>query len=161
MTRVGFYHLQKSPLEKALPKLLEKSLQAGHRVVILAGSKARVEALDASLWTADPDSWLPHGAARDGNPEEQPIWLTDSDENPNGADLVVLTDGMESARLAEYVRCLDLFDGRDEEAVAAARKRWKACLAAGHEIAYYQQTEAGGWQEKHKAGGEKNEPTQG
>lgn len=145
MTRVGFYHLTRSSLEQALPKLLERGLSAGHRCLVLCASPERVAALDAMLWTHDPDSWLPHGQAKEGQAERQPIWLTDSDENPNNADLLVLVDGASSDRLNTYARCLDLFDGLDEEAVAKARLRYKAALDGGHELEYWQQDEKSGW----------------
>ncbi|MGE0714457.1 MAG: DNA polymerase III subunit chi [Alphaproteobacteria bacterium] len=148
MTDVGFYHLTRTPLERALPKLLEKAAASGRRAVVLAASPERVEALNALLWTYDPGSFLPHGSARDGRPADQPIWLTTADERPNGATLLVLVDGTSSARLSDYERCLDLFDGGDPEAVAAARDRWKAAKAVGHALTYWQQTDQGGWQKK-------------
>ena len=78
----------------------------------------------------------------------QPIWLTAEDAPaPNGARFLVLVDGVESARLGEYDRVLDLFDGADEEAVAAARRRWSAAKAAGHALSYWQQG-ARGWEKK-------------
>jgi DNA polymerase-3 subunit chi len=147
MTEVGFYHLLTMPLERALPRLLELGLKAGFRIVVLAGSPERVEHLDAALWNYDDASFLPHGSRRDGRPERQPIWLTESDENPNQADMLVLTDGAGSARLAEYRRCLDLFDGNDEAALAAARERWRGAKEAGHVLTYWQQT-ATGWAKK-------------
>jgi DNA polymerase III subunit chi len=113
---------------------------------VVAGSPERVEALDAALWTYDEASFLPHGTARLGHAGRQPIWLTTEDENPNGARLLVLVDGVASARLEEYERVLDMFDGSDE-AVAAARARWTAAKAAGHLLTYWQQTEAG-WAQK-------------
>lgn len=146
MTQVGFYHLTRMPLERALPKLLEKTLAAGKRAVVMAGSTERVAVLDVALWTYDPNSWLPHGTARDGQAERQPVWLTTLDENPNGSAYLFLADGATSGRLADYERCFDLFDGRDEAAVAAARGRWTACKAAGHEVAYWKQTAEGGWE---------------
>ena len=146
--RVDFYHLQSSPLERALPQLLERALAAGHRAVVMAASEDRVEALATVLWTHNPNGWLPHGTAKDGFAADQPIWLTDSPENPNGARLLVLTDGMQSERMGEFDRCLDIFDGAVEEALAAARQRWATAKAAGHELHYWQQTAAAGWQEK-------------
>ncbi len=146
MTEVGFYHLTRTPLERALPRLLEKVAGSARRAVVLTGSRERAEALNALLWTYDPGSFLPHGTARDGNPGEQPIWLTPQDENPNGATVLVLVDGMVSEQLATYERCLDLFDGNDPEAVAAARDRWRTAKQAGHTLTYWQQTDQGGWQ---------------
>src|SRR5690606_35835188 len=85
MTEISFYHLTRQPLNKALPRLLEKVLAAGHRAVVLAGSDERVEDLDAALWTYDPDSFLPHGTRILGHAERQPIYLTTEEENPNDA----------------------------------------------------------------------------
>jgi DNA polymerase-3 subunit chi len=148
MTDVAFYHLQKSPLEDVLPKLLEKTLAAGKRALVRASSPERVEALAAHLWIYDPDSWLPHGTAQDGAAEDQPVWLTPHDENPNGAAFLFLTDGADSPAVASFERCFDLFDGNDAAAVAAARGRWQARKAEGHAVTYWQQTERGGWERK-------------
>ena len=148
MTDVSFYHLTRSSLEQTLPRLLEKALQGGARCVVLAGSSERVEALNAQLWTYDPGSFLPHGAARDGNAARQPVWLTDQDENPNEASMLFLTDGATSDRIAEYARCFELFDGRDDTAVEAARARWKAYRESGHAVSYWQQGDKGGWEKK-------------
>jgi len=153
VTRVGFYHLQRSPLEQALPRILEKALAAGHRVVVMAGSAERVAALDDLLWTYDSASWLPHGTARGGDAAAQPVWITELDENPNGADVLVLTDGVVCGHVGSFTRCLDLFDGNDPAAVEAARRRWVELRDAGLELTYFQQGERGGWVEKAKAGG--------
>jgi DNA polymerase III subunit chi len=147
VAEIGFYHLLATPLERALPRLLELGLKAGFRIVVLAGSPERVEHLDAVLWSYDDASFVPHGSRRDGRPERQPVWLSDSDENPNRADMLVLTDGAVSGRLAEYRRCLDLFDGNDEAALASARARWRSAKEAGHALTYWQQT-ASGWAKK-------------
>jgi DNA polymerase III subunit chi len=146
--RVDFYHLQTSNLERALPALLERVIAAGKRAVVMAASDERVEALANHLWTYNPNSWLPHGSSKDGFDAEQPVWLTDTEENPNGASVLVLTDGMAAQFMGAFERCLDMFDGNVEEAVAQARQRWSVAKAAGHELHYWQQNEAGGWTEK-------------
>ena len=64
--------------------------------MVRAASPERVEHLNAALWTYGEASFLPHGSARDGNPAMQPIWLTHLDENPNGASMIVLLDGLEA-----------------------------------------------------------------
>jgi DNA polymerase-3 subunit chi len=148
MTDVGFYHLTATTLEAALPRLLEKVLAAGQRAVVLAGSPERVEALNGQLWSYNPGSFLPHGSKADGNAADQPIWLTDQDENPNGAGVLVLTEGVRSERVGEFARCLDLFDGADAQAVADARTRWTDYKAKGFAVTYWQQTSSGGWEKK-------------
>ena len=148
MTEVWFYHLQRQTLEQALPALLEKVLAAGKRAVVILGSEERVEAINLYLWTYDDRGFLPHGSARDGLAAEQPIGLTTHDENPNGAEILVLGDGARSGKIGDYARCLELLDGNDATAVAAARLRWKGYEEAGHEVAYWQQDARGKWERK-------------
>jgi DNA polymerase III subunit chi len=147
VAEIGFYHLLTTPLERALPRLLDRALSQGHRIVVQAGSPERVEHLNALLWTYDEASFLPHGSARDGNAAAQPIWLTHQSENPNGASILFLVDGVEADDLGEYARCIDMFDGNNQDAVVAARNRWRAGSAAGHTLTYWQQTEKG-WEKK-------------
>jgi DNA polymerase-3 subunit chi len=141
---IGFYHLTRSGPDNALPQLLIRTLAAGQRAVVLCGSPERVTELDAALWQA---GWLPHGTAADGDADLQPIWLTTEDESPNGARFLFLIDGAHSARLGEFDRVFDLFDGTDETAVVAARERWTAAKAAGHALTYWQQATRG-WEKK-------------
>jgi len=148
MTQIGFYHLLNTPLEAALPRLLSKAVDRGMRVLVMAGSAERVKALDGALWVFDQGSFLAHGTAREGRAEAQPIYLTSEAENPNGASLLVLTDGVAPAFIDAFERCLDLFDGNDGQAVEAARGRWTRLKEAGHDLTYWQQTENGGWEKK-------------
>lgn len=143
MTEVNFYHLTRKSLEQALPELLEKTLAKGWKAVVMAGSPERVEALTQHLWTYNPNSFLPHGNAKDGNAGLQPIWLTPLDERPNDAEVLFLTDGADSGHAGDYQRVCEVFDGNDEGAVAAARKRWAAYKSAGHTLSYWQQSERG------------------
>ncbi len=148
MTEIAFYHLQKSGLDQALPKLLSKTLESGERAVVLAGSQERVDALNNMLWSVDPSGWLPHGSAKEGDADRQPIWLTTEEENPNDASFLFLTDGVSAGDYSDYERCFDLFDGNDYGSVKAARDRWKALKEAGHALTYWQQNEQGRWEEK-------------
>jgi DNA polymerase-3 subunit chi len=149
VAEIGFYHLTATPLERALPRLLERAVGGGLRIVVRAASAERVEHLNALLWTYDEASFLPHGSARDGNAAAQPIYLTEGADNPNGAAMLVLVDAGDglAADLGAFARVADLFDGGDPEAVAAARERWRQARAAGHTLTYWQQTPSG-WERK-------------
>ena len=147
MTEIRFYHLTRQRLDEALPALLEKARERGHRIVVQAGSAERVRALDALLWTYRPESFLPHGSASSGMAEDQPIWLTANEERPNGADVLILVDGAE-AEVSGYTLCCEMFDGHDEAAVAAARQRWTRYKAAEHALTYWQQGDRGGWEKR-------------
>ena len=149
MTEVLFYHLQRQPLERVLPSLLEKSLERGWRVVVQATSDERVEALDAHLWTYRDDAFLPHGTAGEAEVAAQPVLLTTGDHNPNGAVVRFLIDGAPvPADAGGYERIVLLFDGEDEEAVAAARARWGEAKAQGFAVTYWQPDENGRWVKK-------------
>jgi DNA polymerase-3 subunit chi len=126
-----------------LPRLLERALKDGYRILVVAGSTERVEHLNQLLWTYDDASFLPHGSARDGNAERQPVFLTTGDSNPNGATMLMLVDGAQATGLEHYKRVCDMFDGNDEAAVADARQRWREGKAAGHALTYWEQTQAG------------------
>jgi DNA polymerase-3 subunit chi len=149
MTEILFYHLQRQPLEKVLPSLLEKSVERGWRVVIQAASEERVEAIDALLWTYRDDGFLPHGTHRQPDAAEQPVLITVDDGNPNEASVRFLIDGAEvPGDAASYQRIVLLFDGEDEEAVSGARLRWSEAKSKGFDVAYWQTDENGRWIKK-------------
>jgi DNA polymerase-3 subunit chi len=149
MTEILFYHLQRQPLERVLPTLIEKSLERGWRVVVQAAAEERIEALDSHLWTFRDDSFLPHGTWREATASEQPVVLTIHDDNPNGAAVRFLIDGAPVPTDAmAYQRIVLIFDGDDPEAVAAARERWSEGRAQGFEVTYWQTDEAGRWQRR-------------
>ena len=145
MTEVLFYHLERQPLEAVLPGLLQRSLERGWRAVVTVGSPERLAALNTHLWTYDDASFLPHGAAGEGSPEAQPVWLTNGDDNPAGANVRFLVDGADTADFTGYDRIVFLFDADDAEAVQRARTAWKAAQAGGHDATYWRQDDSGRW----------------
>lgn len=147
-TEVLFYHLERQPLERVLPSLLEKTLERGWRAVVQSGNDENLEALDLALWTYSEESFLPHGTVRDGSPEAQPIFLTRTDENPNNAGVRFLVDGAEPARFNGIARLVFLFDGNNPDATAQARRQWQAAKAAGCAVAYWRQAPTGRWEKQ-------------
>lgn len=135
-----------------LPGLLERALQRGWRAVVQGASEERIAALDEHLWTYSDESFLPHGSAREGDPETQPVFLTTGFENPNGARVRFLIEGAEIAPVLErnesYDRLMLLFDGNDAEALAAARAQWADLKARGHALSYWQQSTDGRWEKR-------------
>lgn len=147
-TEVLFYHLERQPLERVLPSLLQRTLERGWRAVVQVGSTERLEALDAHLWTYAEDSFLPHGTAKEGAPDRQPILLTVGEENDNGAGVRFLLDGADMEAYAGYTRIVVIFDGRDGDALAAARAQWQRIRAQGCKATYWRQSDAGRWEQK-------------
>ena len=142
---VWFYHLERSGLDQVLPELLERTLTRGWKALVRAREADRVEHLDGWLWAYREESFLPHGTREDGFAEEQPVFLTHEADYPNGATVLVLVDGAEVEPPPQFTRCLYLFDGNDESAVAQARDFWRRLRERGETLTYWQQTDRG-WQ---------------
>jgi DNA polymerase-3 subunit chi len=139
VAEIGFYHLTRTGLPDALARLLDRTLKSGQRALVLCPDHERLQALDAALWACAEPAWLPHGTRADGDPDLQPVWLSNEPEPANGARYLFLVDGAHTDRSAEFDRVFDLFDGNDAAKVAAARDRWRAAKQAGHALTYWKQ----------------------
>ncbi len=149
MTEILFYHMQRQPLERVLPNLVERSLERGWQAAIQAVSEERLSALDDGLWTYTDESFLPHGTDREPDAATQPVVLTLRDLNPNGASIRFLVEGADlPPDAADYARICILFDGTDQDALLRAREQWRQAKAAGHDVAYWQQDDSGRWNKK-------------
>ena len=147
MSEIRFYHLEQRRVDEALPSLLEAALEDGRRVLVRASSDEMVAALNELLWTYDDASFLPHGAAGDGDPMTQPIFLTSVLGNPNGATMLVKLSGAESAGSDDAFDLVAiLFEGRDETALAHARSEWRQLKDEGRAISYWRESDEGAWE---------------
>ncbi len=140
---VWFYHLERTGLDQALPELLNKTLQRGWRALVRTPSSQRIEHLDGWLWSYRDESFLPHGLVSEPMAEHQPVLLAEGHDNLNGAKALFLLDDAEPGALDDFERCLIVFDGADEAAVSAARKRWSALKAQGLPVSYWRQSDKG------------------
>jgi DNA polymerase-3 subunit chi len=139
---IHFYHLTSSPLEKALPKVLERCYAGGFRTVVLVKSTEQAERLNDLLWTYDAASFLPH--SMDAS-DASAILLATQAPAPGEKEILFITSGTLADDPAAYERVIDMFDGTDPESLSAARNRWKHYKDAGHEMVYNRQAETGGW----------------
>jgi DNA polymerase-3 subunit chi len=154
MTEILFYHLERARLEDVLPQLLLKSLDRGWRAVVQTVSEERIDEISGQLWSWRDDEFLAHGSHADGDAELQPIWLTAGGDNPNGAKVRFLVHGADAEAQNDLERVIIMFDGNNEDALKAARQKWKSVTADGFTATYWQQNERGGWEMKATAGGE-------
>ena len=147
MTEVRFHHLERRRVDQALPRLLERALEEGRRVLVRASSDEMVAALNERLWTYDDASFLPHGAAGDGDPMTQPIFLTANWRTPTPRPC---WSGFPAWKPATADEAFDLvvlmFDGRDEAALAQARGEWRRLKDEGRAISYWRESDEGGWE---------------
>jgi DNA polymerase-3 subunit chi len=144
---VSFYQLMHSPLEKVLPKLLEKVYDAGKRAVVVARSEESLKQLNTVLWTYSTLSFIPHGCIHDceDTKADQPIWLSTEIENPNSATLCVATheQAIQDPKAFGFDRILDIYD----HTIDSGQKRFNDRLAfyknKGATLSLWQQTKEG------------------
>ena len=149
MSEVLFYHLTETPLEAALPPLLERSIARGWSVRVRGTDRDRMNFLDRHLWTYRDHGFLPHGQAGGDHDALQPVLLTDAVANSNGAQVLMLIDGAmeDHGGFDAYERVCVFFDGHDPAATDDARGHWKAISGSGLACKYWAQ-DAGRWVQK-------------
>jgi DNA polymerase-3 subunit chi len=149
MTPARFYHLTGEGPEAVLRLLVGKSLEAGLRVALRGRDRARMEALDAALWSP-PESFVPHALAGEAQDAQQPCLLLDDarplGEIANRPDCLITLDGAEvrADEAAAVARLCIVFDGTDPDRLEAARAQWRALTGAGVAAEYWRR-DGGGW----------------
>ena len=149
MAEVYFYHLTSSPLEQALPDLLEKVRANTWRALIRSTDQNRLNKLDTHLWQYRDDNFLAHGLAGGDHDADQPILLTTEAANANNAEILLLTHQAktEATEVANFTRVCLMFDGNNPDELTAARSDWKTLTDAGIPAQYWAQ-ENGRWTKK-------------
>lgn len=142
--QVDFYHLT-SPLDRVLPRIAERVVATGGRLLIIAEPEAQRTALDRLLWSYAPDSFLPHAQAGAGDDAAQPVLIAGDVSAANAARNVAIVDGQWRDAALDYDRVFHIFD---EDAIRAARLAWKALGDRdGVERRYWKQNDAGRWEQ--------------
>lgn len=148
MREISFYQLGRQSIERALLKLLQKTLDGGAKAVIRVAGEEDAGVFDLALWTHDPDGFLPHGTGKSKFPEHQPIYLTAGEDNPAGAEFLFILHGAPVGGLKEYQRVFFVFNGAVEAEVKRAREHWKSFKDGGVKLTYWSQAEGGAWEKK-------------
>lgn len=145
-----FYHLTRSPLEAALPGLIDKALGQGWRVAVRGRTDAVLNHLDRALWLGD--GFLPHGRVGGQHDARQPVLLTSALDLPNGAACLMSVEGADvgAGEVETLARACILFDGGDAGSVESARAQWRTLTAAGLHAEYWSQAE-GRWKRQAEA----------
>lgn len=149
MARVDFYHLTRDPTPLVLARLAERVLSGGDALCIIAGDPAERAAIDAGLWSAIPESFLPHPPADEAlaSSSDEPIILAEKLDGtaPNGATMLALTGGQWDDAALDFARTFFLFDAQQ---IDDARSAWRTLSKReGIECHYWKQDDAGRWRE--------------
>lgn len=143
--KVNFYHLTVQPLDRVLPRVAERVLADGGRLLIVEPREERRRALDKLLWCYAPDSFLPHGLLGAGDDQIQPVLIAPDVNAANRARNVALVDGEWRDDALDFDRAFHFFD---DEQVREARLAWKTLAGRdGAERRYWKQNDAGRWEQ--------------
>lgn len=162
MPEIRFYHLARTPLEQALPQLLEKVLERGGTAEVVVGSGAEIKSLDQAIWAYKATSFIPHSCDISASPRGQDSKVERARASEEAPVSLVLENGFKDRRpfvffvSAAQPRVLSaeqtgifLFDGLEQIAVQKARQTWKKLRQEeGNTLTYWQQNEKGQWREK-------------
>jgi DNA polymerase-3 subunit chi len=144
MTKLDFWQYTHDPLEKVVALIAKRVLGEGARLVVVSGDAEQRGTISRALWQAGPDSFLANGETGAAGADRQPILLSDTPQALNGADHVILADGV-YRDCSGFARVFLLFP---PEAAPAAREAWSAQDGrADIERAYFAQ-EDGRWVKK-------------
>ena len=141
--QVDFYHLTATPLERALPRIAERVVAGGGRLLIVSRDDAQRGAIDRLLWSYAPESFLPHAQAGGDGDADQPVLIAAVPDAANAARNIALIDGEWRPDALDFDRAFHFFDA---EHIAAARQAWKALAdRADTERNYWKQDIDGRW----------------
>lgn len=143
---IHFYHLERARFEEIAPVLLDKTRLMGWRALVQVSSLERATWLSNLLWTFREGTFLAHGCEGEDYCEDQPIWITSKGDHPNFAQLQMIANPVPIRVFPGIRRVCYLFDGRDLEALDAARSQWRNLKSSGASPVYWKQGEQGQWQ---------------
>ena len=145
--QVDFYHLTRA-LDRVLPRIAERVIATGGRLLIIAEPQEQRVALDRLLWSYAPESFLPHAQAGSSDDSAQPVLIAEDipEATPaNAARNVAVVDGRWRDLILTFDRAFHIFD---DEAIREARLAWKA-LADREDVErrYWKQNDSGRWEQ--------------
>ena len=143
MVEVRFYQLSRDPVERVVPLLAAKVLEAGNRLLIVSAEAAQRAALSQALWDRE-NEFLANGAADQPYSDRQPVLVAAECIAINGAGLVLIADGVWREEAATFERAMLLF-GADQ--TTDARQLGAALGTAGHDLRIFKQADGGAWRE--------------
>jgi DNA polymerase-3 subunit chi len=138
---VDFYHLAHSPIEKVLPRICERLIEKGERLLVV-GEADVLRTLDEQLWSYAPEAFLPHGRSDAPGAEKQPILLSEGLEPVNHARNVALADGVWREEALHFERTFYFFS---DAQLNRARGAWRGLKDHPEAEPRYWKQEGGKW----------------
>ena len=143
--QVDFYHLTARPIDHVLPRIAERVVEGGGRLLIVAEAADRRAAIDKLLWTYAPESFLPHAQAGGEHDADQPVLISAEAVPLNDARNIAIADAVWRDAALSFDRAFHFFD---DDRIAEARAAWRALADRdGVERRYWKQDDRGRWEQ--------------
>ena len=143
MTEVSFHTGVSQPVAYAC-RLLRKAYRKGSRVVVTAPAPM-LTALDAALWTFDPQDFIPHLMPASGTlvPQrlrETPVWLQEHAVDAVHHQVLVNLGDTPPEGFESFERVIEIV-AADPDSRLAGRARWKHYASRGYAIDHHEAAE--------------------
>lgn len=132
MSPVEFIRLKKAEKARHLCELAEEYFQAGKRVLITVMDDNQGVTLDGYMWTWKKGAFIPHTFAN-GAVEcfDEPVVITTSEQNPNGAQVLIMGKPCSPAFVRQFEAAIDFAELYDDDLAQASRQRFALFREAG------------------------------
>lgn len=148
MSEVFFYHLTKTTLEIALPKILERALSEKWSIEIRTSANTNLDEISNAIWRGPEESFLPHCLEDHEDLQDYPIVLCKSPLKDWRDCLIVVGQAdLKENEVKNYKRICLIFDAKIEVELSRARKSWKKLSEEGINTSYWAEVK-GRWVKK-------------
>ena len=148
MSEVFFYHLTKTTLEIALPKILERALSEKWSIEIRTSANTNLDEISNAIWRGPEESFLPHCLEDHEDLQDYPIVLCKSPLKDWRDCLIVVSQAdLKENEVKNYKRICLIFDAKIEVELSKARKSWKKLSEEGINTVYWAEVK-GRWVKK-------------
>ena len=148
MSEVFFYHLTKTTLEIALPKILERALSEKWSIEIRTSANTNLDEISNAIWRGPEESFLPHCLEDHEDLQDYPIVLCKSPLKDWRDCLIVVGQAdVKENEVKNYKRICLIFDAKIEIELSKARKSWKKFSEEGINTIYWAE-DKGRWVKK-------------
>ena len=148
MSEGFFYHLTKTTLEIALPKILERALSEKWSIEIRTSANTNLDEISNAIWRGPEESFLPHCLEDHEDLQDYPIVLCKSPLKDWRDCLIVVGQAdLKENEVKNYKRICLIFDAKIEAELSKARKSWKKLSEEGINTAYWAE-DKGRWVKK-------------
>lgn len=126
LTRVEFIKLKRPERARILCDLVEEFYLAGQRVLVRVQDDNQGLTLDQFMWTWKKSAFIPH-VFQSGAVEchDEPVVIVAADENPNGADVLLMGVPCSVEFLRHFQHAIDFAETFDDERLAESRERFR------------------------------------